>query len=280
MGDERDALIPRLPPPGRVALGEAELAGVLATAARLQATPVPDAAMIDRATAELAAAARLDAATLTRARADHRLGRGLAGLTSADRRWFALKRFVAGLPGTLVPRPTPGDDGDAARLAAHVLAGRAQAVRKEGNPRLGVWLAHRALARDPSCYKAWYELGIALERLHRPEEACDAYRVAIEHGLAEPLADDPFALSGALNNLAILVEGAVGDDVAEAMYRKALEVRPSNGIAAYNLALLYKARGRYADALACLALAKAVRPDDQDVAKEIGIVEAARANPL
>lgn len=253
-----------------LSLGEAELAGVLATAARLQAGPLPDAAAV---AAELARTVDLDPDLLARARADHRLRAGLTGLTAGDRRWFALKRFVAGLPGTLVPKPASAD----ARLAAHVLGGRAQAVRKEGNPRLGVWLAHRALALDPTCYKAWYELGIALERLHRPEEACDAYRAAIEHGLTEPVAHDPFALSGALNNLAILVEGAVGDDVAEAMYRKALAIRPSNGIAAYNLALLYKARGRYDDALAALALARAVRPDDADVMKEVGIVEAAKA---
>lgn len=253
------------------ALGEAELAQVLALAAkiRLDERPLPTAEVA----AELARAVDLDAGLLARAQADHRLRAGLSGLTAGDRRWFALKRFVAGLPGSLVPRPVAAD----ARIAAHVLAGRAQARRKEGNPRLGVWLAHRALALDPTCYKAWYELGIALERLHRPEEACDAYRIAIEHGLAEPLPHDPFALSGALNNLVILVEGAVGDDVAEAMYRKALEIRPSNGIAAYNLALLYKARGRYDDALAALQLARAVRPDDGEVTKEIGIVAAAKA---
>lgn len=254
-----------------LALGEAELAGVLATAAKLRladrALPTAEVA------AELAATARLDPELLERAQADHRLRRGLAGLSEGDRRWFALKRFVAGLPGTLASPARAAD----ARLAAHVLAGRSQAARKQGKPRLSVWLAHRALALDPSCYKAWYDLGQSLEKLGRPEEACDAYRLAIEHGLAEPVVNDPFALSGALNNLAILVEGAVGDEVAEAMYRKALEVRPSNGIAAWNLALLFKARGRYDDALAALALARAVMPEDQDVVKQLGIVEAAKA---
>ncbi len=268
-----DALRPD--PPVPLALGEAELAGVLAIAASLAAADDPAA----RATAaELQQAARLDPQTLARAQALHRLQAGLVGLTPADRRWFALKRFVAGLPASLLPQPAAVDP-QALRLSAHVLAGRAEAARQAERYRLATWLAHRALAHDPGCYKAWFELGRALAQRGRPEEACDAYRLAIAHGVAEPVVHDPLSLSGALNNLATLVEGAVGDDVAEALYQKALAIRPTNGIAAYNLALLYKARGRLAEAEAKLVLAAALRPDDPDAASELAIVRAARQLP-
>lgn len=269
---DADDLLPA-EPTRPLALSPGEVAAVLETAARLQRhEPGAGPAAAGAAASELARAMGIDAGTLTRAAADHKLETGLTGLTVGDRRWFALKRFVAGFPGSLLPRPdTPRGN----RVGAFVLATRANTERKAGRNRLAIWLAHRSLARDPSCYKAWMELGRALENLNRLEEACDAYRLAVEHGLAESPLEDPVALSNALNNLAILVEGAVGQDVAEAMYLKAMAVRPTGGVAAYNLALLYKTTGRFAEALPWIELAATLRPDDEDVQKELGIVRAA-----
>jgi tetratricopeptide (TPR) repeat protein len=257
-------------------LGPEAIAGVLATAARLQqAERAPGDA--HAALAEVADAVGLTDATLARAHADHLLEAALAGLTAGDRRLMRATSFVAGLPGSLLgpPRPTPE-----VRVRAHMLARQAGAFRREKALRKAARLARQAIWLDPAGCLGWFQLGRVLEARGRFEAAADAYRAAVEAGLAAGPdgPEDPTPFADSLNNLAMLLEGAVDDAVPEAMYRRAMALKPTSGITPYNLGLMYKARGRLAEALACFEQAARLMPGDADTERQLAVVKAAQGS--
>ena len=95
----------------------------------------------------------------------------------------------------------------------------------------------QAIALDPRCAKAWYNMGVMYEKENMVVEAEAAY----EKGIAiEPLAE-------AVNNLANCKRALLKLDEAEANYRRATEL--GYGAAQLNLALLLMLRGDYVQGL-------------------------------
>lgn len=88
----------------------------------------------------------------------------------------------------------------------------------------------------------WFDLALELEAT-APEEACRAYR--------RVLAREPGRADAHLNLGRLLHERGVlaGEDGAEEHYRRALELGPEDGVAAYNLGVALQDQGRERDAV-------------------------------
>jgi Flp pilus assembly protein TadD len=100
--------------------------------------------------------------------------------------------------------------------------------------RRAIALHERSGIETPHAMILYYQLGTALQREGRLEEAVEAYRSALE---ANP--DDPRPH----NNLGASLAALGRDDEAAAQFEAALEVEPRHPAALYNLALREAARG-------------------------------------
>jgi tetratricopeptide (TPR) repeat protein len=114
-----------------------------------------------------------------------------------------------------------------------------------------LWRA--TLARNPGCWLARNDLGLALMAQGKTDEAIAEYRGAIE---AEP------GFAGAHNNLGIALMGRGQPDAAIAQYRRALELEPGDAETHNNLAMALRREGRLDEALAQYGMAMAIKPDD------------------
>jgi len=133
---------------------------------------------------------------------------------------------------------------------AHVNLGNL--LRRRGD-KLGA-LEHyrRAVAGNPMYAEAAGYLGVLLADLGRPGEALAPLEraVAARPGNAELL----------VNLGAVLAE--LGRPEAEQRYRQALALAPDHALALSNLGRLLLAKGRYAEAVACVEKAVAAAPDN------------------
>lgn len=126
----------------------------------------------------------------------------------------------------------------------------------------------KALSINPYNATAHYNIGIALEKLHRYEEAAGAYRAAL---LIEP--ND----AESENNLGLLYGKAGLFDEAIRHHLNAIDIEPHFPEAAFNLGLAYKAKGMVMQAAQAFSLAKELNPDLVQVdsqLKEMGIGKA------
>ncbi|MFZ5482031.1 MAG: hypothetical protein ACOZNI_35045 [Myxococcota bacterium] len=240
-----------LPRPVALAIAAA-LTAASVSRARLWADPVAlsvDAAAkaprhevaVDLAVDHLVANARWDEATLaTEALRDDATRVALAGYVAVLRADAEGDRaaLVAALPGLLATCDAL-PDGMRARVGAVALTA--------GFPEAAVPVLARIAYSRPHLVGARYDLGLALEKLGRREEAAREVRAAVEGGL--PGAD-------AHNKLGSLEKALGRAEAAEAAFRDALAADPRHWHAAWNLAGLFAARGRTAEARAALAEAR------------------------
>lgn len=128
-----------------------------------------------------------------------------------------------------------------------VLTARQAAVYAASEP---LWRA--AVARNPSAWVAWHNLGQTLDLDGRTDEAESCYERCLR------LQPD---MALAHINLGVIrrKQGRVDDAIAH--YEAALETRPNNVSAHYNLAIAWQARGRLDAAVAHLERAVDIEPE-------------------
>ncbi|MEW6681550.1 MAG: tetratricopeptide repeat protein [Nitrospirota bacterium] len=115
-----------------------------------------------------------------------------------------------------------------------------EAIRQGRGGWVNVITEHEALVReDPSREFAWFNLGVAYQKVGEREQALKAYRKA--------LALRPSRVASHINLGAILVDLGRTNEAIEA-FQGALVVEPSSIMARYNLAAAYRGAGRREDA--------------------------------
>ena len=119
-----------------------------------------------------------------------------------------------------------------------------------------VTLYTRTLARNPGCWMAHYNLGIALNDQGNPDGAIAHYRKAID--LRSSYAEAHYNLGRLLVQKGLL-------DEAIAHYEKALEMNPADAEAHNNLGATLFANGHVDEAIAHYRKALAIKPDYADV---------------
>ena len=109
------------------------------------------------------------------------------------------------------------------------------------------------IERNPCCWLAHNNLGLALMADGQTDEAIAHYMRAIE---INP------GFAGAHNNLgiALMKRGQTGEAIAQ--YQRALELGPGDAEAHNNLAMALRKEGRLDDAVAQYGLALGIKPDD------------------
>jgi Flp pilus assembly protein TadD len=109
------------------------------------------------------------------------------------------------------------------------------------------------IARNPRCWLAHNNLGLALIADGQTDEAIAHYRTAIE---IEP------GFAGTHNNLgiALMRKGETGEAVAQ--YREALAIDPSGAETHNNLGMALRRDGRLDEAIAQYGVALEIKPDD------------------
>jgi tetratricopeptide (TPR) repeat protein len=114
-----------------------------------------------------------------------------------------------------------------------------------------LWQA--TLARNPACWMAYNNLGLALMADGQPGEAMVQYRRALE---IEP------GFPGAHNNLgvALLGEGRVDESIPQ--FEAAIAIAPRDVESHNNLGMAFRRKGRMAEALAQYGAALEIKPDD------------------
>ncbi len=162
-------------------------------------------------------------------------------LAARRTRWAAL---AAGVAAAAVSFAVPSGGLARADLAG-ALANRAVSLKEAGDLARAEETARRALALDPECVMARYDLGVILEALGRPAEAAEEYRGAI--------ARDPG--HAAAGNLAAILVTAGDFAGAEAVLRPALRASPGDRVAWTNLVVALAAGGDLAGAREAAAAA-------------------------
>ncbi len=136
---------------------------------------------------------------------------------------------------------------------AWYLLGRTQ--YNEDHPSDAMASFQHCLRLRPHDSRAEYNLGLAYEKLQRPNDAIFAYKTAIDwqrqKGVQDP---QPFL------DLGILLLAQRNAPEALEPLRKAVEAGPSNALAHQELGLAFEALGRYAEAVAPLRRAAELAP--------------------
>src|SRR5262245_5784853 len=119
----------------------------------------------------------------------------------------------------------------------------------------------RALGREPGRADWWFNLGVARQRLGRPEAAVEAYRRAAElrpqeHAFRQALLEARADL-GYRRHLAGDLEGAVG------LYLEVVAADPGQAHCWYNLGVAYQALGRADPAREAYQRAVELAPSDE-----------------
>jgi len=125
------------------------------------------------------------------------------------------------------------------------------ALMRQGKPEEAVARLRKALAKTPNHPVAHNNLGIALLMLGRTQEAAACYRTALA------IAPDHFDSHCNLGN-ALLLEGRA--DEAVACYRRAIAIAPDKAAAHYNLGGALINQGKPDEAVACYRRALAIDP--------------------
>lgn len=128
----------------------------------------------------------------------------------------------------------------------------------------------RALDLDPRCVEAHYNLGVALQRLQRNDEAEGAYRAVLS------LDADYIP---ALNNLGIVLRRLERYQEALTPALRAAELAPQDAEALNNLGLALADLGHLAEAQECYAGALRLRPDYPEAWGNRGVLWMSRGEP-
>ncbi len=121
------------------------------------------------------------------------------------------------------------------------MVSEADALERAGRLEESVRLLERVLGQWPALTDTWYNLGLRRRRLGRPLEALEAYREALERGVAGPEEVH-------LNRGVIYADDLQRFDDAEREYLAALRIAPGYAPALLNLANLREDEGRRAEA--------------------------------
>ena len=113
--------------------------------------------------------------------------------------------------------------------------------------------------------------GVAAKRCGQREKA--------EHFYRQVLADAP-EHTGALNNLAILLQENGGLDESESLYRKAIALAPKDVLPHLNLGNLYLAAKDFASAIAAYQTALALQPEMPEALRSLAEVYLAQGDPV
>jgi len=132
-----------------------------------------------------------------------------------------------------------------------------------------LWQA--TIARNPECWLAYNNLGLALMADGQTDEAIARYRRALE---INP------GFAGTHGNLGIALVKRGRTDEAVSEYRKALEIEPGDAETHNNLGIALRMEGRLDEALAQYQMALAIRPDDLGTNYNLGnfLLQAGRVD--
>jgi protein O-mannosyl-transferase len=145
----------------------------------------------------------------------------------------------------------------AVALAVILVGGNlARTVARDREWRDEVTLFAAAVEATPRSARSWNNLGAALLRAGRPEEALEALRVAVE---IAPQWSAPHALAGAI------LDQAGDAPHAEQALRRAVQLDPDHPDAVHNLAVFLARRGRLPEAAALLERFLQRRPQSDKV---------------
>jgi tetratricopeptide (TPR) repeat protein len=114
-----------------------------------------------------------------------------------------------------------------------------------------LWQA--TIARNPGCWMAYNNLGLALAADGQVDEAIVEYRKALE---IEP------GFGGARSNLGVALMDKGSTEAAIAEFRRALEIAPGDAEIHNNMGMALRRGGRLEEALAQYTQALDIRPDD------------------
>src|SRR5262249_38940695 len=115
------------------------------------------------------------------------------------------------------------------------------ALQKQGRPDEAIAAYRKAVELKPDLFQSHFNLGRALEDNGRPDEAAASYRRALD--LKPDYAQAHYDLGNALRKQGRL-------DEAVAAFRRAIELKPDYAEAHCNLGLTLRQRGEFAEALA------------------------------
>jgi len=137
------------------------------------------------------------------------------------------------------------------------------ALRRSGHAKEAEPPLREALRLRPVWPAAWFNLGnLLLDDLEQPEEAAEAYTVALAQAPDAP---------ECLGNLAMAKWRTGETDEAERLLRRALALQPGLSSAAATLGSLLTALTRGEEAVAILATAVALAPDDPVLRLNLGL---------
>ncbi len=140
---------------------------------------------------------------------------------------------------------------------ADSLNGAGFAALERGDPSAAADLLRRAVEIDPRHKWAWNNLGRALRKLNKPEEALKAFDRQIEINAYDLYAYD--------NRGATLLFDLNRPDEAEKDFLKQIEIAPLESYAYQDLARLRSSQERFAEAAELLERAASAKPSDKDV---------------
>lgn len=129
-----------------------------------------------------------------------------------------------------------------------------------------VTMYETTLQKNPKCWMAHNNLGVALDNQGRSQDAIAHYRQALELRPNYP---------EACNNLGVTLHALGRHDEAAALHRTALAIRPRYPEALHNLGLDLKALGRLDEAIAAYREALRIRPEFPEAYYDLGIAQGA-----
>ncbi len=115
-------------------------------------------------------------------------------------------------------------------------------------------------------YELHYHLGIAYNRLQKPQSAIAHYEKAISYNV------DPMLKLAAYNNLGALKRTTSDLNAAKTAFQTAIEIDPNFATGYYNLGLTLKAMGNLREAIAAYNKAIAINPHYAEAYQNLGVV--------
>ena len=141
---------------------------------------------------------------------------------------------------------------------------KATQMKEQGNKAAGISLYEQALAINPGCVRAMYNLGVAHAECGHHDKAIFMYNMAVR---IEPTCAEAY------NNLAVVMRETGNMEAAVKACEAALQIRPGFPQCLNNLATLYTSQGRAFEALHLLQAALMAWPGYAEAHNNLGVLQ-------
>lgn len=141
---------------------------------------------------------------------------------------------------------------------------KATQIKAQGNTAAAIGLYEQALALNPACVRAVYNLGVAHAECGQHDKAIFMYNMAVRL--------DP-TCAEAYNNLAVVMREVGNMEAAVQACQAALQIRPVFPQCLNNLATMYTSQGRAFEALHLLQAALLAWPGYAEAHNNLGVLQ-------